>query len=139
MIPLQFRFENEQCGLAEARDALHELQFVLGGGWDYDRGSFDRALDEEDKVWLRLPFSVVNGKLDSEKVDSEATIQWGQPFVLKHLYNEGNDPAAEMETVGALFDQFQKPVDPDAAVEPHWQEKGQQLLEQAEGKLQLRM
>lgn len=139
LIPLEFRLENQQCGLAEARDALSELEFVLGGGWDYHHGSFDRALDDEDKVWLRMPFTVVNGRLDSEKVDNEATIQWQQPFVLKHVYNDEKDPEARMKTFGALFDQFQEPVDQDAEVEPIWQEKGRALLQQAEEMLKVRM
>jgi len=84
------------------------------------------------------PFIAVNyeaipdGNIDSELSENNAQIQFGQPFVLKHLYNEGNDPEASVRVVGAMFDQFQAPVNPDADVEPRWVERGQSIMREVE-------
>ncbi|WP_420818444.1 YugN family protein [Paenibacillus ginsengarvi] len=114
-------------------DYLQQHQFTLGGNWEYDHGSFDHALDEANKVWLRLPFEVTRGRLESADAPNPGTrIMMGTPFVLKHLYNEGLDDDATMRTYGALFDQFQAPVDEDAKVEDHWVTRGEQLLRKVE-------
>ena len=114
------------------RSAAAERGFVLGGGWDYDRGSFDCALDEEKKVWLRIPFEVTKGHLDSESDDTDAKIRFGQPYVLKHVYREGPDPSARLRLLGALADQFADPEDPDDAIEPHWVDEAKRKLREIE-------
>lgn len=115
------------------KSVLESHEFTLGGNWEYDRGSFDRALDgEARKVWLRLPFDATRGSLDSEKTSPDTIIRMGSPFVLKHVYQEGNDAEAEYRTYGALFDQFQEPADPDAAVEPAWFNQGKRILDEVE-------
>lgn len=117
---------------AEVRDALAAHGFTLGGNWDYDHGSFDCPLDEAHQVWLRLPFRVTVGSVDSEAVDRDAWIRFEQPFVLKHVYNEGVDHEARPRLLGALTDQFQEPVDADASVEPHWIEQAERKLREVE-------
>ncbi|THF73085.1 YugN family protein [Cohnella fermenti] len=132
MIPLTSRIDSKEGDFVPVQTALERRGFTLAGGWDYERGSFDCALDDERKVWLRLPFEVTSGSLDSETKDSDAKIRFGQPYVLKHLYNEGLDPEARARTIGAMFDQFQDPVDPDARVEPEWIEAATRRLNEAE-------
>ncbi|WP_424766339.1 YugN family protein [Paenibacillus sp. sgz302251] len=132
MIPISSVLESREQHFIQMRELLERQQFSLGGNWDYDKGFFDRALDEERKVWLRVPFDVVNGNIDVESTDTEAIIRLGTPYVLKHLYREGNDPEASVRVVGALFDQFQTPVDPDAEVEQQWVDRAKQALHEVE-------
>jgi len=116
----------------ESRNELMEHGFVLGGNWDYNHGSFDCVLDDNNKVWLRVPFDVTVGNLDGEASENDVQIQFGQPYVLKHIYNEGLDQEAQPRAVGALMDQFSDPVDPDAEIESHWIERAKRKLELAE-------
>ncbi|WP_373229027.1 YugN family protein [Cohnella sp.] len=102
------------------RSTLSTHGFGLGGNWDYDHGSFDCALDDANKVWLRLPFDVTVGSLDSESQENHTAIRFGQPFVLKHVYNEGSDREAQPRAFGAMVDQFSDPIDPDDEIESHW-------------------
>lgn len=111
---------------------LSERGFTLGGGWDYDHGSFDCPLDEGHKVFLRLPFDVTIGNLDSETEENDAKIRFREPYVLKHLYNDGLDAEAQPRGLGALVDQFQDPVDADAPLEPGWIEKARRKLSEVE-------
>lgn len=114
-------------------NALSEHGFSLGGNWDYDRGSFDCALDgEAQKVWLRLPFDVTNGNLDSETQENDAKIRFGEPYVLKHIYNEGLDKEAQPGVFSAAFSQFSDPVDPDAKIESRWIDEAKRKLREVE-------
>lgn len=132
MKPLQSSLEHKAESFDSARARLSAYQFNLGGNWDYDHGYFDRPLDEAHKVWLRIPFRVTNGAIDAESEETGATVEFGQPFVLKHVYNEGIDPAADAETAGALVDQFQAPLDPDAEIGENWVAEASRLLKQVE-------
>jgi hypothetical protein len=114
------------------KNALSEHGFALGGNWSYDHGSFDCALDEANKVWLRLPFDVTNGNLDSESQENDTKIRFGQPFVLKHVYNEGLDREAQPRALGAMMDQFSDPVDPDDEIESHWIDRAREKLNTVE-------
>lgn len=135
MIPISSDMEGKEKKFTEMQVLLADRQFTLGGNWEYDGGSFDRALDDEHKVWLRIPFQVIDGNLDSELSENNARIRFGQPYMLKHLYNEGNDPEASVRVAGALFDQFQSPVNPDAAIESTWVERGKELMRELEKSL----
>lgn len=135
MITLQSDIEDREYEFAEAREKLSSVRFTLGGNWEYNSGSFDRSLDDSHKVWIRLPFVATVGSIDSENADNNATIRIGQPFVLKHLYKEGNDAEASVRVVGSLFDQFQAPTDPDAHVEAQWVDKAKHALAEAERQL----
>ncbi|WP_409344891.1 YugN family protein [Paenibacillus sp. MBLB4367] len=132
MIPLSSKLENVEDAFVNVYAYLGDEQFSLGGNWDYDHGFFDRNLDEEQKVWLRLPFQVTHGTMEGESDQSDAVIKFGQPFVLKHVYNEGLDNRAEAKVLGALVDQFQKPVDSDAEVEPGWVRQAEDVLREVE-------
>ncbi|WP_028551158.1 YugN-like family protein [Paenibacillus sp. UNC451MF] len=132
MIPLDSALVNREEAYDQIRDYLHDHQFTLGGNWDYDHGYFDRAIDNENKVWLRIPFGVTHGALDGDTNSTDAIIRIGSPFVLKHLYNEGLDKEAQVNTYGALVDQFQEPVDKDAPVDDEWVSKAKSILREVE-------
>jgi hypothetical protein len=134
MIPIESTLANQELEFASFKASLENNQFTLGGNWDYDRGFFDRHLDDEArKVWLRIPFDVLLGKIDSELDSPYARIRLGAPFVLKHIYNEGNDPEGDFRTYGALFNQFQTPLDKDAEeIEPRWVEAAKRIVQEVE-------
>lgn len=131
MISLPSRLESTEHEYGQLLQLLEPHEFALGGAWDYKQGSLDRYLDGAHKVWLRLPFDVIKGELDVESTQ-HATIRMGKPYVLKHVYNEGLDQEAHVNIMGALFDQFSQPIDPDAEIEPEWIEAGKKLLAQVE-------
>lgn len=132
MIPLDSAIVNREEAYDQIRDYLQQHQFTLGGNWEYDHGYFDRALDEDNKVWLRIPFGVTHGRLEGDTGSTDAIIRIGSPFVLKHLYNEGLDKEAQVNTYGALIDQFQEPVDKDAPVNDKWVDKAKAILLEVE-------
>ncbi|EFM10032.1 Protein of unknown function YugN-like [Paenibacillus curdlanolyticus YK9] len=132
VIPLESDIQSREYAFVEAKERLEQQDFTLGGNWDYEKGSFDRSLDEANKVWLRLPFEVLSGAIDNLDSDNDATIRLGTPYVLKHVYNEGNDEEASVRIAGSLIDQFQSPVDPDAKIEAKWIDKAKQVLSGAE-------
>lgn len=120
---------------SEAKNILDPLGFTLGGNWDYDRGSFDCALDDGKKTWIRIPFRVVSGSLDSEQEAQDTLIRFDAPYVLRHIYNEGIDHKAGVKVAGGLIDQFQEPVDPDAPVDPLSEQLAKDRLREAEAAL----
>ncbi|WP_281885319.1 YugN family protein [Paenibacillus sp. YYML68] len=132
MIPLQSTITGREEAFDAVREYLHGMEFALGGNWDYEHGSFDRYLDEAHKVWLRLPFEVTHGVLDGDTPETGAIVQFGSPFVLKHIYNEGLDSEAQIRTYGALLDQFSSPLDSDAPVEDKWVKEAKELLHRVE-------
>lgn len=133
MKPIRSALENRVEDYDRIREHLLQYNFTLGGNWEYDHGCFDCALDDANKVWLRLPFEVTRGQLESADAPSPGTqIMLGTPFVLRHVYNEGLDNEAVPRTYGALLDQFQDPLDADDGVDAHWVEKGTELLRKVE-------
>ncbi|QHW30697.1 hypothetical protein GZH47_07375 [Paenibacillus rhizovicinus] len=135
MIPLESKLESSEKEFTEVKSMLEEHEFALGGNWDYEHGYFDRSLDEAHMVWLRMPFAVINGAIDDSTQDLDAKIKLGQPFVLKHVYNEGLDKHAQVQPIGALMNQFQEPVDPDASIESKWVTKAKNVLAEVEEQL----
>jgi len=133
LIAIESKLTNRELDLAELQGALERLDFTLGGNWEYDRGCFDKRLDgEKQTVWLRVPFEVVHGRLDPDAPEPGTRVVVGAPFVLRHLYNPGDDHAAEFYTLGALVNQFQAPIDPDAAVADADVTKAKEVLQEVE-------
>ncbi|MGO4499386.1 YugN family protein [Paenibacillus sp. 2RAB27] len=132
MKPLTSSLEQVQETFDKVRAQLEQFDFNLGGGWDYDHGYFDRSLDEANKVWLRIPVQVVTGRIEGDVEETDAVVEVGTPFVLKHVYNEGLDSEADMETAGALVDQFQAPLDSDASIEDKWVKEAASVLKSVE-------
>lgn len=115
------------------REVLREDQFTLSN-WEYEYGYFDKQLDEKAMVFLRLPIDTVSGQLD----DPAAVVQFGKPFVLKHVYQTGSDPDigfASGPAIAASFNQFQEPQDKDAQVEDDYVEMAKQIVRRLEQKL----
>lgn len=114
----------------EIRDILEPEGFSLAN-WNYQQGYLDRKLDDKGMVYLRLPIRVEEGMLDN----TDALLQFGTPFVLKHVYQTGTE-----ENVGyylgpnasALVNQFQEPVDKDAPVEEEWIHTATQVVREVE-------
>ncbi|MEX1031692.1 MAG: YugN family protein [Paenibacillaceae bacterium] len=129
---IQSSLEDKVQDYIFAKNELDKLQFSLGGNWDYNGGSFDRILDDHRTMWLRIPFQITQGQFDGEVTETDALIQMGTPYVLRHLYQEGLDGSAEIHTYGALVDQFQEPSNSDAEIGPEWIEQGKVVLKQAE-------
>jgi hypothetical protein len=132
MIAITSKLENHVEEFVNLNDYLGKFEFTLGGNWDYEHGYFDRYLDEAHQVWLRIPFQVTSGTMDGLTDDSDAVVKLGTPFVLKHIYNEGLDPEAVPNVYGSLINQFQEPVDKDAAVETHWVKQAEHILQEVE-------
>lgn len=127
---------NRVYDFTELKDALERYHFGLGGNWEYNHGSFDRRLDgERQTVWLRIPFEVVHGELDPISPQPGTRVMVGTPYVLRHLYNEGDDHTAHFYTLGALVDQFQAPVNADAAVQSSYVTEARDVLRDVEASL----
>lgn len=132
MFNLESRLENVEGRFDEIDNYLCKHNFTLAGNWDYKHGYLDRRLDEERMVWLRVPFHVIRGSLDGECGGCKATVRLGRPFVFRHVYNTGTDKHAKPHLLGALFDQFQAPIDPDASLNEYWVEQARQVLQEVE-------
>ncbi|TFD95961.1 YugN family protein [Jeotgalibacillus sp. R-1-5s-1] len=103
--------------------------FAIGGGWDYDHGSFDYPLELEGTyVHLRLPFKPVSGELDRQ----EAYVEFRQPFLLAHQYQDDVDIEASSGNIQASFNQFQSPVDEDATLSSAYVAEGERILRRVE-------
>lgn len=132
MIRLESTLENIEGSFLDIDSYLCQHEFSLAGNWDYKHGYLDKRLDQERMVWLRIPFHVTKGALDGECGGCRATVKLGQPFVFRHVYNTGLDKHATPKLMGALFDQFQAPLDPDASIDPEWVDHAKDVLKQVE-------
>jgi hypothetical protein len=130
MVQLEAAFVGSHVTFLSLKEGLDERQFVLGGNWDYHGGCFDRVLDEQQTIFLRVPFTVVDGSLDAENDGQDVIVKLGKPFLLRHLYQKGTDETARIRLGGALFDQFQTPQDADASFvdQEHWLVVGNRLI-----------
>ncbi|WNQ10192.1 YugN family protein [Paenibacillus aurantius] len=132
MITLTSALENKQAAYVNIQSYLEDYGFTIGGNWEYDHGYFDANLDEAQKIWVRIPFTVIHGTFDGDTKESDAVIRLGKPFALKHLYEEGLDNEARPMVSAALVNQFQDPVDKDAEIEQKWLDEAENLLKRVE-------
>ncbi|KAB7706937.1 hypothetical protein F9802_07870 [Bacillus aerolatus] len=129
MIELSSALEGKSFNLYELEQKLKPLGYSIGGNWDYDHGFFDYKINaEEGYQFLRLPFTAIDGQLDSPGV----TVEFGTPFVLAHVYERGLDDFASSGNIGGAFNQFSEPEDPDAEIKERYVISGKRLLEEAE-------
>jgi hypothetical protein len=132
MIPLDSPLENQQGSFRELDTLFNAEGFVLGGGYEYDHGYYDKALDweenKEHRAYLRIPVFTEHGILG----ESNATIRIGKPFALKHEYQTGLDDNVGTGVISGLVDQFQEPADKDADMEEKWLQRAQSELQQLE-------
>lgn len=125
--------ENKQFDLYKLELKLKPLGYSIGGGWDYDHGTFDYKLDDEDGgyLFLRLPFTPIGGQLDSPN----CKVELGKPFLLSHKYQEGLDDHADTGTFSGTFNQFSEPVDEDADIPEKYIDDGKRLVAELESVL----
>jgi hypothetical protein len=136
MLPLESKLENREFKFVDARGVLGDLGFVLGGGWEYAQGCFDRVLDGgKREMWLRLPFVATHGHIDAEAEENDAVIRFGKPYALRHVHQDGVDEGVGIRLSAGLIDQFAAPKDPDARIPPEWAERAAEMLRVAEAAL----
>ncbi|MDR6227314.1 YugN family protein [Desmospora profundinema] len=132
MIPLSSPLEGVTGSFVTIDRLFNGEGFVLGGGYEYDHGYYDKALDweenKEHRAYLRIPVTAVEGSIGTRT----ATLQVGKPFVLKHQYQTGVDHDANIGFLSATVNQFAEPADPDDAVEQKWLRRAQAELNQLE-------
>ncbi|MCP1143351.1 YugN family protein [Lysinibacillus endophyticus] len=130
MLQLESNIEGKYTEFGKIQNAIKDAGFTLGGYWDYDRGIFDAILskDQGETIYLRLPFIVTQGMLDSPN----AYIRFETPYVIKHIANLGleHDGSSMMDATG--FSQFQEPIDKDGSIEDKnkWISVGEQVIEE---------
>ncbi len=135
MITLESSLENIEDVYCDLNEHFCKFDFCLGGNWEYKNGSLDKHLDQQRKVWLRVPFHVMSGTFDGECDGCIAVIKLGKPFVFGHLYNEGLEDEASITVAGGLFNQFQEPIEQDAEVNPIWVKRAQEVIKQVEQRI----
>jgi hypothetical protein len=132
MIEIPSRLEGQTFRLFKLEKELKPLGYTIGGNWDYDHGSFDYKIDDEvGYQFLRVPFEAVDGQLDSPGT----TVKLGRPYLLSHKYQIGLDDHADVGNLGAFFNQFSEPQDPDAQFPEKYIEVGKALVKELEATL----
>lgn len=127
MIEMPSRIENQQFKLWDLEQKLKPLGYDIGGNWDYDHGYFDYKMDDEvSYLFLRVPFTAVDGELDQQGV----IVQLGRPFLLAHKYNKGLDD--HVADPNPWVNQFSEPVDADAQFPQQWIPTGKDLVKELE-------
>jgi len=134
MIPIPSKIEGLENELYQFELQLKELNYVIGGNWDYDHGYFDYKIDDEvGYQFLRVPFQAVDGQLDSHGTK----VKLGRPFLLSHKYQIGvdDDHDSNIGNFSASFNQFQEPQDPDAQFPQKYVDLGKALVQELEAVL----
>jgi hypothetical protein len=132
MIQIPSKIEGQHYPLFKLEQLLKPKGFVIGGNWDYDHGSFDYKIsDEEGYQFLRIPFTAVDGQLDSAGV----TVKLERPFLIHHKYRSGVDDYAAPGNLAASFNQFSEPEEKDAEFPKENIRFGKQLVREMESLL----
>ncbi|GHH99141.1 YugN family protein [Neobacillus kokaensis] len=130
MILLQTPIEGKQANFGAARNVFDSFGCSFCSNFDYHQGKFDALLwrDGGESIYLRVPIYVVDGELDH----SSAQIEFGAPFVIKHVVNVGLDHDENSFVTGTTgLDQFQKPLDQDGYIydKSRWEQAGKETVE----------
>ncbi|MGX2958564.1 YugN family protein [Peribacillus sp. JNUCC 23] len=99
--------------------------------FEYDQGKFDAVLWREggETIYLRIPFNILTEALDH----SNASIEFGTPYVIKHVVNIGLDyDENSLLTASTGLNQFQEPLDKDGDIrdKSRWVKAGEETIEQ---------
>jgi len=130
MIELETDLVGKHAHFGTLRDYIKKYGFSIGGNWEYDRGSFDTILhqdqEEGETIYLRLPFKVLTGQLDDYNTD----IIFQKPYVIKHVANIGLEYDGSSLADATGFSQFQTPADQDGQIQDKgkWIQAGEQLV-----------
>ncbi|MCM3567768.1 YugN family protein [Neobacillus mesonae] len=131
MIKLQTGIEGKRANFGVARSVFDSYGCSFCSNFDYDQGKFDALLyrDGGESIYLRVPIYVVDGALDH----SNAHIEFGTPFVIKHVVNIGLDyDENSFVTATTGLDQFQKPLDQDGHIydRSRWEKAGTEAVQE---------
>ncbi|WP_160722341.1 YugN-like family protein [Bacillus sp. USDA818B3_A] len=123
------KVEGKTFELFKLEQKLKPIGYTIGGNWEYDHGSFDYKLNDEDSYeFLRVPFTAVDGELDTRG----CTVEIGRPYLLAHQYEYGIDEHGDTGNFSASLNQFQAPIDEDADIPSQYIDKGKKLVTELE-------
>ncbi|MFJ5716892.1 YugN family protein [Neobacillus sp. NPDC093127] len=131
MITLQTEIEGKRAYFGAVRDIFHSMGCSFCSNFDYDQGKFDALLyrDGGESIYLRVPIYVLDGALDH----TNALIEFGTPFVIKHVVNIGLDhDENSFVTATTGLEQFQPPLDKDGYIydKSRWEKAGNEAIQQ---------
>ncbi|WP_085992567.1 YugN family protein [Oceanobacillus senegalensis] len=128
MLKLQTDIEGIKVYFGEVYKVFKANGFTFCSNYEYDHGKFDMKLCQEggETIYIRIPFDVLEGELDRPG----AYIQFGKPYVIKHVVNIGLDWDENSLLTTTGFNQFQNPVDKDGKIldKSRWVEAGEQQV-----------
>lgn len=139
MFELQTGIEGKRSYFGIMRDIFHDHGCSFCSNFDYYQGKFDALLwrDGGESIYLRVPISVLDGELDHD----DAHIEFGTPFIIKHVVNIGldHDENAFLTTTG--LNQFQKPLDTDGHIydKSRWAKVGEETIEEVMSSINARL
>ncbi|MBA9026072.1 MULTISPECIES: YugN family protein [Bacillaceae] len=130
MIKLQSGIEGKQAYFGLVREIFNSFGCSFCSNFEYDQGKFDTVLWREggETIYLRIPFNVLDGALDH----SNAFIEFGTPYVIKHVVNFGLDyDENSLLTTTTGLNQFQEPLDNDGYVrdKSRWKKAGEETID----------
>lgn len=129
MLKLQTDIEGKRGYFGDLYKVFKANGFTFCSNFEYDHGKFDTALCREngETIYIRIPFDVLQGELDHRS----AYIQFGQPYVIKHVVNLGLDWDGNSLLTTTGFNQFQEPLDKDGKIldKSRWEAAGEQQVQ----------
>lgn len=128
LLKLHTDIEGKQAYFGDVKKIFKSNGFTFCSNFEYHKGKFDMVLCREggETIYIRIPFDVLKGELDRPK----AFIQFGQPYVIKHVVNTGLDWDGNSLLTTTGFNQFQEPLDKDGNIldKSRWEEAGEQQV-----------
>lgn len=130
MISIPSSLEGQSFLLRELEQVMKPMGYVIGGGWEYERGFFDYKINDKDGyIFLRIPVEANKGRLD----ERGAAVTIGTPFLLRHAYQKHTDDSAGGGGVfESLFQQFSEPEKRDAEIDRSYKDIGVSLVKELE-------
>ena len=131
MIQLQSDIEGKRAYFGVVRQLFDLNGCSFCSNFDYDQGKFDSVLwrDGGETIYLRIPINVLEGALDH----SNAYIEFGTPYLIKHVVNLGLDYDEHSLLTGTTgLTQFQEPLDKDGYIrdKSRWEMAGEEKITQ---------
>lgn len=131
MLQFDSRIEGKKAEFGYIRDLFEPFGCHFCTNFEYHKGQFDTILYRKngETIYLRMPFRVLDGELDHHA----AYIQFGKPFVIKHVVNLGLDyDENSLLTATAGLSQFQDPLDRDGEIKDksRWVKAGKEKINQ---------
>ncbi|MFC3041746.1 YugN family protein [Virgibacillus xinjiangensis] len=128
MLKLETEMEGKKAYFGDVRKIFKRNGYTLCGSWEYDGGFFDGVLSREagETIYIRIPFHVLEGELDRD----EAYLEFGTPFVIKHVVHLGLDKDEQSLLAATGLNQFQEPLDKDGQIKDKskWEMEGEQAI-----------